>query len=138
MIDTSTPAGRRAAERLRDEIIAWLITVRRDGQPQPSPVWFLWQDPDILMYSKPNTPKLRNLEGNPRVALHLEGNGMGGDVVVLEGIAEPDPSAPPASAVPEYVAKYRERIAALGWTLESFSADYSIPLRIRPGRARVW
>src|SRR5260221_14203990 len=74
MIATSPPAGRRAAERLRDEIIAWLATVRPDGQPQPSPVWFLWQEPDILMYSKPNTPKLRNLEGNPRVALHLEGN----------------------------------------------------------------
>jgi PPOX class probable F420-dependent enzyme len=138
MIDTATSAGRRAAERLGSEIIVWLVTVRADGQPQPSPVWFLWQDPDVLMYSKPNTAKLRNLEANPRVALHLEGNGLGGDVVVLEAVAEVDPSAPPASAVPEYVAKYRERIAALGWTPESFAADYSVPLRIRPRRARVW
>jgi PPOX class probable F420-dependent enzyme len=53
MLDTTTAAGRRAAERLQDEIIAWLVTVRGDGQPQPSPVWFLWQDPDILVYSRP-------------------------------------------------------------------------------------
>jgi PPOX class probable F420-dependent enzyme len=138
MIDTTTAAGRRAAERLRDEVIAWLVTVRPDGQPQPTPVWFLWQDSDILMYSKPNTPKLRNLEVNPRVALHLEGNGKGGDVVVLEGVAETDPSVPQATAVPEYLAKYRERIAELGWTPESFAADYAVPLRIRPLRARVW
>ena len=58
LLDTTTPRGRRIATRLRDEVIAWLVTVRRDGQPQPSPVWFLWQDPDILMYSQPDRPKL--------------------------------------------------------------------------------
>jgi PPOX class probable F420-dependent enzyme len=138
VLDTTTPAGRRAAERLRDELIAWLVTVRPDGQPQPSPVWFLWQDPDVLVYSQPGTGKLRALRQHPRVALHLDGNGQGGDVVVLEGSAELDPSAPAADANPEYLGKYEERIRGNGWTPEGFAADYSVALRIRPQRARVW
>jgi PPOX class probable F420-dependent enzyme len=138
VLDTTTPAGRRAADRLHDELIAWLVTVRPDGQPQPSPVWFLWQDPEILLYSQPRAGKLRALRHNPRVALHLDGNGRGGDVVVLEGTAGIDPSAPPPDATPEYVAKYGEAIRGNGWTPTSFAADYSVAVRIRAERARVW
>ena len=136
LLDTTTPRGRRIAMRLRDEVIAWLVTVRRDGQPQPSPVWFLWQDPDILIYSQPERPKLRNLEANPRVALHFDADESGGDVAILEGTAEADPSLPGADAIPGYVEKYHSLIAALGWTPESFSADYSVPVRIRLTRVR--
>ena len=37
---------------------------------------------------------------------------------------------PPADQVSPYVAKYAERIAALGWTPETFATDFSVPLRI--------
>ena len=66
-IDTSTPFGERAARRLREEPLAWLVTVSPAGQPQPSPVWFEWDASGILLYSKPDTPKLRNIAANPRV-----------------------------------------------------------------------
>ena len=36
-----------AAKRLRDELIVWLTTVSRLGQPQSSPVWFWW-DGDVF------------------------------------------------------------------------------------------
>ena len=42
MLDTTTEAESRADRRLREERIAWLTTVRADGQPQSVPVWFLW------------------------------------------------------------------------------------------------
>ena len=42
MLDPSDQAQARAAERLRGEQVAWLTTVRADGQAQSSPVWFLW------------------------------------------------------------------------------------------------
>jgi PPOX class probable F420-dependent enzyme len=138
MLDTTTPAGRRAAERLRHELIVWLTTVNAAGQPQSSPVWFLWDGDTFLIYSRPGTPKLRNLGANPRVGLHLDGNGRGGDVVVIEGTAAVDTSAPPADRVPAYVEKYAERIAANAWTAASFAADYAEPLRITPKSARVW
>ena len=51
MLDTTSEAGSRAEERLRNEEIAWLTTVRPDGQPQSVPVWFLWDGEGFLVYS---------------------------------------------------------------------------------------
>ena len=138
MLDTTTPAGQRAAQRLRDELIIWLTTVNAAGQPQSSPVWFLWDGETFLIYSKPGTPKLRNLGANPRVGLHLDGNGRGGDVVVIEGAGAYDTAVATADGVPAYVEKYGGRITANGWTPASFAADYSEALRITPRSTRVW
>jgi PPOX class probable F420-dependent enzyme len=136
-IDTSTPFGERAARRLRDDDLAWLITVSPDGQPQPSPVWFDWDGTSLLLYSKPNTPKLRNIAANPRVTLHLDGDGNGGDIVIVSGRAAISDD-PPADRVPSYVEKYRERIARNGWSPADFAAGYAVPLRIEPTRLRGW
>jgi len=129
-IDTSTPFGERAARRIREELLGWLVTVSPAGAPQPVPVWFLWDGADgVLLYSRPGKPKLRNIAGNPRVSLHLDGNGRGGDIVVLSGTASVSDD-PQADRVDEYVAKYRPLIEGNGWTPESFAADYSVPVRI--------
>ena len=65
MLDPSKPAHARAQQRLRSEQIAWLTTVRADGQAQSSPVWFLWDGQTFLLYSQPGAPKVRNLAANP-------------------------------------------------------------------------
>ena len=136
-IDTTTPFGERAARRLRDEHLAWLVTVSPAGQPQPTPVWFEWDGTSLLVYSKPDTPKLRNIAANPRVSLHLEGNGGGGDIVIVSGTASLSDD-PPADAVPTYVEKYRAFIDRNGWSPADFAASYSVPLRIEPTRLRGW
>ena len=135
-IDTTTPFGERAQRRLRDAKVAWLTTTSEDATPQPVPVWFLWDGDDaFLLYSKPGTAKLRNIAARPRVSLHLDGNGEGGDVVVVLGDAEVT-DGPSADAVPAYVEKYAAFIARNGWTPASFAADYSVPLRITATRLR--
>jgi PPOX class probable F420-dependent enzyme len=131
-IDTSTPFGARVAERLGRDLIGWLTTVGKDGTPHPKPVWFLPQGEEILIYSQPNKAKLAHIARNPRVSLNLDGNGQGGDIVVLTGTARLDESAPPADAIPEYVEKYRDRMARIGMTPESFAAAYSVALRFTP------
>ncbi len=136
-IDTRTPFGERAARRLRDEPLAWLVTVSPAGQPQPSPVWFEWDGSSILLYSKPDTPKLRNIAANPRVSLHLDGDGDGGDIVIVSGTAAQSDDAP-ADQAPTYIAKYGTFIERNGWTPASFAADYSVALRIEPTRLRGW
>jgi PPOX class probable F420-dependent enzyme len=129
-IDTSTAYGERAARRIRDEVVGWLVTVSPAGAPQPVPVWFLWDGAGgVLLYSRPDKPKLRNIAANPRVSLHLDGNGQGGDIVVLSGTAAQSDD-PPADQVEQYVAKYRPLIDRNGWTPASFAADYSVPVRI--------
>ena len=90
----------------------------------------------FLVYSRPATPKLRAIERNPRVALHLDGNGRGGDIVIVTGSAQLSEADPPADEVPEYLEKYAETIAGIGWTPASFAADYSVPLRVRGDAVR--
>ena len=135
-IDTTTPFGERAQRRLAEDRLAWLTTTSADGTPQPVPVWFLWDGADsFLIYSKPATAKLANIAERPRVSLHLDGNGQGGDIVVVLGQAAVSDD-PPADAVPAYVAKYATFIERNSWTPESFAADYSVPLRITATRLR--
>jgi PPOX class probable F420-dependent enzyme len=135
-IDTSSEFGRRAGRRLHEEKIAWLTTVDSAGTPQPIPVWFLWDGADsILVYSRPDTPKLRAIARSPKVSLNLDGNGTGGDIVVALGEAAVSDD-PPAHELPDYVEKYASLISRNGWTPESFAADYSVPVRVRVSRVR--
>jgi PPOX class probable F420-dependent enzyme len=136
MLDGKTEFGQRAARRLREDVLAWLTTVDRRGTPQPVPVWFLWDGgTSILVYSRPGTSKLRSIEGNPRVSLHLDGNGRGGDIVVCVGGARVSDD-PPADEIPDYVEKYAPLIERNRWSASSFAADYSVPLRITISRIR--
>jgi PPOX class probable F420-dependent enzyme len=77
----------RAQARLETDLNGWLTTVRADGQPQSSLVWFLWDDGVIWIRSQVQTPKVRNLGNAGPVAFNLNSNDVGGDVVTLEGRA---------------------------------------------------
>ena len=135
-IDTTAEFGKRVQRRLQEERIIWLTTVDAANAPQPRPVWFLWDGGTFLIYSQPDKAKLRHIAGNPRVALHFDGNGRGGDIVVFTGEATLPEDAPPADEVPAYVEKYRERMAHLGYSPEKFARDYSVSLRVRPEQVR--
>ena len=139
MLDESTEFGAHAARRLREEIIGWLTTVTPDGQPQPIPVWFLWDgDRSMLLYARPDKRKLANIAANPRVSLNLDSDGIDADIVVVWGEIQPSDD-PPADEVPEYVEKYRGRIAALEWkTPDVFAQDFNVPLRLDVTRIHGW
>jgi PPOX class probable F420-dependent enzyme len=138
MLDTTTDAGGRADRRLREEKIAWLTTVRSDGQPQSVPVWFLWDGESFLIYSQPGRQKLKNIGGNLHAGLHLNSNDRGGEVVRVEGTAEILDDFPQASEVGEYVENYRDSIARIGFEPDSFARAYSVALRVTPERWRIW
>jgi PPOX class probable F420-dependent enzyme len=123
----------RVEARLRGNLMAWLTTVRPDGQPVSVPVWFLLRDDaTILVYSRPGKAKLRNIAANPKVSLTLDVTDIGRDVVRIEGTARPTGDEPPASEQPAYVAKYLERIGALFGTPERFAEEFSDALVITP------
>jgi PPOX class probable F420-dependent enzyme len=128
----------QVAARLGREEIVWLTTVRDDGQPQSVPVWFLWDDGSFLIFSQRGKPKLRNIESNPQVSLHLRGTEAGEDIVTIEATARRDPDAPGADRIEPYIRKYRDRIEHYGWTPASFAEDYSEPIRVSPSAVRTW
>ena len=138
MLDPTQEAQAHADRRLRSEQVAWLTTVRADGQAQSSPVWFLWDGRTFLLYSQPGAQKVRNVSANPKVSLHLGDDGAGDDIVTFEGAATVEPDTPRADRVAEYLAKYQTAIEALGYEPGPFARTYSTAIRVRPTRARVW
>ena len=138
MLDPSQAAHAHAGQRLRSERVAWLTTVRADGQAQSTPVWFLWDGETFLLYSQPGAQKVRNVTANPKVSLHLGDDGAGDDVVIFEGAAAVEPDTPRADRVDDYLAKYRAAIEDLGYEPGPFARTYSTAIRVRPTRARVW
>jgi PPOX class probable F420-dependent enzyme len=115
--------------------MAWLTTVNPAGKPDTVPVWFLWRDDDsVLLYSQPGKIKLRNIASNPNVALGLDVTDIGRDIVRIEGTAAHVEDHPPADQVPEYAAKYTERIGAIFGTVETFAGAFTEAIVITPSR----
>jgi PPOX class probable F420-dependent enzyme len=46
-----------------------MATVRPDGRPVSSAVWYLWDDGDVLTSMGARSPRLRNLRAEPRASL---------------------------------------------------------------------
>lgn len=117
--------------RLKRELVIWLATAGRDGHPHVVPVWFLWDGKSFLIYSVPGQ-KVRDIQENPNVALHLNTDPVGEDVVRIEGTAKIDTGQAPAYKVPAYTRKYREQIQGFDWTPKFFSEKYHFAIRVKP------
>ena len=61
----------RVRPMLAAEPVVWLSTVRPDGLPHLVPTWFWWDGEALLVFSKPDAVKVRNLRANPRLMLAL-------------------------------------------------------------------
>ena len=137
VFDSGSDLDNHALERLRIDRMGWLTTVTPEGQPQTFPVWFLWEDCEILVFSYHKAKRNTNIAANPRVSLHLNDNGEGGDVIVVECIARLDPATPPVTEHTAYLAKYQTWIDQFLTSAADMGAAYNVPIRIRPTRGRV-
>ena len=80
--------ARRVLPMLADERVVWLSTVRPDGSPHLVPTWFLWDGEALLVWSKPNAVKVRNLRANPRLMVALGDAAADFNVGLIEAQAE--------------------------------------------------
>lgn len=135
--DPATPFGERVRRRLREERVIWFTTTGRDGTPQPNPVWFLWNGgASVVIYNQRDARRLGHLRAHREVALHFDGNGRGGDIVVLTGHAQVLEDEPGPNENPDYVAKYRNDMVRVSGTLDAFGARYPTPVRVEINRVR--
>ncbi|PYC64254.1 pyridoxamine 5'-phosphate oxidase [Micromonospora arborensis] len=105
--------------RLARELNVWLCTLRRDGSPHLTPVWFVYLAGIWWIGCDGRSVKVRNVVADPRVSLALEG---GDAPVVAEGSARVHRSGFPSTVVEAFASKYG------GW-------DVSAP--VDPGSERV-
>jgi PPOX class probable F420-dependent enzyme len=137
-VDWTSDQGRKLTQRLNSEMVAWLTTVRADGTPMPTPVWFLWDGNTFLIYTPPGSNKLKYINENPRAAINLNSNEEGDDVAIFTGEIRILPDAPPAIDNQAYIEKYRQGIKAIDMTPQTFSRDYSVALSLHPEKVRAW
>jgi PPOX class probable F420-dependent enzyme len=136
MIDFSSDFGVRALNRLSTERIIWLTTVDRRAVPQTRPVWFLWDEGSILVYSRPKTHKVRHIRVNSHVSINFNSDSQGGNIVVLLGEARILKTPIPKELTDRYVEKYRQGMENLGLPPADFLNTYSVPIKITPTSLR--
>jgi PPOX class probable F420-dependent enzyme len=139
--DAATPFGQRVRERLRNDEVIWIITVSADGRPQPNPVGFCWDgDADgtqLVIYSRPDAHRLKHLRDRPdKVSFHFDSDGHGEDIVVLYGRVVVDDDHPLIQDWPPYIDKYGPAIERAFGSIEKFSQNYPIALRVTIIRVR--
>ncbi len=79
------PARWRILEaRLGRELTIWVATVRGNGWPHLTPVWYVWLDGRIYIAIDSNSQKFANLRHNQAIALALPDTEA---VIILEGEA---------------------------------------------------
>ena len=136
-LDPEDLAAREALDRLESERAGWLTTVADDGTPQSSPVWFIWDEGEMYLYSR-KSPRVSNIRDNPRVSFNLDGNRLGGKVIVFEGTAVIDEQAPSVDQNEQYLEKYGPVMEERDWSPEWFAENYPVFIRIQPTRFRYW
>jgi len=95
--------GPDVLRRLAEERNVWLCTVRPDGSPHLTPVWFVHDGSRWWIGTDGGSVKVRNIRAESRVSLALED---GGSPVVAEGDAVPRHEPFPAGVVAAFAAKY--------------------------------
>ncbi|MGA5449475.1 pyridoxamine 5'-phosphate oxidase family protein [Streptomyces umbrinus] len=109
MSDLVVPPGAAVRERLVRERNVWLCTVRPDGSPHVTPVWFVFRRDRWWIGVDGVSVKVRNLERFPRVSLALED---GTSPVVAEGEAVLRRGLFPEEVLEAFAEKYAWDVSA--------------------------
>jgi hypothetical protein len=114
-----------ATARLEHAHNYWLATTDASGAPLVRPVWALWIADRLCFSTDGASGKGRNIARDPRVSVNLDN---GDEVVILEGVAEPLPTALAGSIPDAYKAKYDWEVTVgdSGW------------YAVRPLRVYAW
>ena len=122
-------------ERLANAEYVWFTTVREDGMPQPTPVWFSIEGDEFLIYSMPNAQKVRNLRANPHVALSFTPQDDAESFVVVQGTVRLVEEVAPFPQA--YLDKYLEPMREINLTPEQMLGTYTTRIYVTMTHSRV-
>lgn len=71
-------------QRLEESRHYWFATTSPGGKPHVNAIWGVWVDGSLYSGGGPDVRWARNLDADPRIAIHLED---GEKVVIVEGAA---------------------------------------------------
>jgi PPOX class probable F420-dependent enzyme len=97
-----TPTGE---DFLASEPNLILATIRKDGRPQLSPVWFVWRDGAFFISTTKTTAKWRNLLRNPGCSGIIDN--PNGKYIYVTGTAVLSTEEQPLPTAREIIHKYK-------------------------------
>jgi PPOX class probable F420-dependent enzyme len=126
--------ARRVLPMLEDERVVWLSTVGEDGCPHLVPTWFWWDGEDLLLWSKPNAVKVRNVRANPRLMIAVGHPDEDFAVGLIEATAALDDAPVPDA----FFAKYAADLGEAALDPDGYRALYTQAVRVTPTRFVPW
>ena len=75
-------------EFLNRSLIATLVTLRQDGSPHASPMWYMYQDGKFYSGTGRESLKVRNIQRDDRVSLCISTHDEPYQYIVVDGTCE--------------------------------------------------
>ena len=75
-------------EFLNRKLIATLVTLRQDGSPHASPMWYMYQDGKFYSGTGRESLKVRNIQRDDRVSLCISTHNEPYQYIVVDGTCE--------------------------------------------------
>jgi PPOX class probable F420-dependent enzyme len=126
-----------AQRHIENDRVVWFTSVTDGGAPAPSPVWFVPDGEDLVVFSEPTSRRVHNIGQRPPVTLHFNSDPHGGDVWIISGTATIRHGVKPSSA-PGYLDKYRVSIEGeLQTSVEAIDVTYNTEIRVHPINIRT-
>ena len=101
-----------AQELLHSKIPARLAYTGLDGFPRAIPIGFLWDGTRFVIGTATNSPKMRALRANPKVALTIDTNTFPPHVLLVRGAARVEIVD---GVAPEYLEGSKKYVAPEQW-----------------------
>ena len=73
---------------LNERYVARIATIKPNGSPHVTPVWYLWKNKQLLISIGEDSVKVKNVLKNNRVAVTIDNCTYPGMGVIIEGKAE--------------------------------------------------
>ncbi|GEK20064.1 pyridoxamine 5'-phosphate oxidase family protein [Cellulomonas xylanilytica] len=136
LIEGDAPAATDLAARLATARVVWVATVDGHARPHAVPVWFVWTDPRVAIFTPSGTAKVGRVRANPAVALHLDTLDEGAQVVTMSGTASLVPPDDLEEVRAAFAVKYAPDLG--GAPISGWFATFDQPLTVHVERIVSW
>lgn len=117
---------------LQQPVVVYVSTISPNGYPHTTPVWFILDGDDLLIFGNHDTRKAKNIVNNPKGCLSIGGAPAGSPAYLIEGdfTIEDDPNHAWAAKITHH---YESPEKAEEWLASWQELDFVV-LRLKPRR----
>jgi F420H(2)-dependent biliverdin reductase len=121
----------KVSEFVRRPLFAKIATVKKNGAPHVTPIWFMHQDGVFIVNAKADRLKVKNLEREPRVALLIDDAYQ---YVLVQGRAEFAKDRDAQEDIKSLAIRYLGRDKGERDAREIYSKQKRVTIVITPGK----